>query len=138
VALIPSWINEVRKLLAFVRQRTVLNQRGAIDMQRLTVRGVFTIMIVMCPLLVLAQEAAVEAGKKVYAAQKCQVCHSIAGVGNKKNPLDGVGKKLSAEDIKKWIVNAKDMKADTKMKAYPNLPAKELDALVAYMASLKS
>jgi mono/diheme cytochrome c family protein len=107
-------------------------------MQRLTVGGVLTIMIVMCPLLVLAQDAAVEAGKKVYTAQKCQVCHSIAGVGNKKSPLDGVGKKLSAEDIRKWIVSPKNMKADTKMKPYPNLPAKELDALVAYIASLKS
>jgi hypothetical protein len=30
------------------------------------------------------------------------------------------------------------MKADTKMKPYPKLPPKDLDALVAYMASLKS
>jgi hypothetical protein len=29
------------------------------------------------------------------------------------------------------------MKADTKMKAYPSLPANDLDALVAYIASLK-
>ena len=57
--------------------------------------------------------------------------------GNKKNPLDGVGKKLSAEDIKKWITTPKAMKPDAKMKAYPNLPAKDLDALVAYLLSLK-
>jgi cytochrome c2 len=84
-----------------------------------------------------AEDPAIANGKTVYTAQKCQLCHSIAGVGNKKSPLDGVGKKLSAEDIKKWIVNPKEMKADTKMKAYPSLPAKDLDSLIVYMASLK-
>jgi cytochrome c2 len=79
----------------------------------------------------------IENGKKVYTAQKCQLCHSINGVGNKKSPLDGVGSKLSAEDAKKWIVAPKSMKADTKMKAYTNLPEKDLNDLVAYMLSLK-
>jgi cytochrome c2 len=86
---------------------------------------------------VLAFSADVENGKKVYTAQKCQMCHSVAGVGNKKSPLDGVGAKLSAEDIKKWIVTPKAMKADTKMKAYASLPATDLADLVAYMESLK-
>ncbi len=45
-----------------------------------------------------AQDA--EKGKAVYAAQKCSMCHSIAGAGSKANPLDGVGKKLSADDIR--------------------------------------
>jgi cytochrome c2 len=86
---------------------------------------------------VMAFSADVENGKKVYTAQKCQMCHSIAGAGNKKSPLDGVGSKLSTEDLKKWIVTPKAMKADTKMKAYPNLPEKDLADLVAYMESLK-
>ena len=97
------------------------------------------LLIFVAATLLIATTAFAEdpEGKAVYTAQKCQLCHSIAGVGNKKNPLDGVGKKLSAEDIKKWIVNPKGMKADTKMKAYPSLPAKDLDSLVAYIASLK-
>jgi cytochrome c2 len=78
-----------------------------------------------------------EAGKLVYTAQKCQLCHSIAGVGNKKSPLDGIGAKLKADEISKWIKTPKEMKADTKMKAYPDLAAKDLDNLVAYMLSLK-
>ena len=28
------------------------------------------------------------------------MCHAVAGKGGKQNPLDGVGKKLSADDIK--------------------------------------
>jgi cytochrome c2 len=76
-------------------------------------------------------------GKEVYTAQKCQMCHSIAGAGNKKSPLDGVGSKLSAEEMKKWIVTPKQMKPDTKMKAYTNIPDKDLSDLVAYLTTLK-
>jgi mono/diheme cytochrome c family protein len=89
-----------------------------------------------------AQDAA--AGEKVYTAQKCSVCHGIAGKGSKANPLDGVGAKLSAADTKKWITNPTDMMAQTKStkkppmpNKYASLPAGDIDALVAYMQSLK-
>lgn len=90
-----------------------------------------------------AQDAKVEKGKKVYADQKCSMCHSIDGKGNAKGALDGVGSKLSAAEIRQWVVDPKTMIAKTKaerkppMKAYPNLPVDELDALVAYLQSLK-
>lgn len=91
----------------------------------------------------LAQGGNVEKGMKVYTAQKCSLCHSIAGKGNKKGPLDDIGAKLSAEDIRKWIVTPKEMSEKAKatrkppMKAY-NLPKEDLDALVEYLLSLKS
>lgn len=85
----------------------------------------------------LAQDDPNAKGKAVFAAQKCSMCHAIEGKGNKNMPLDGIGAKLSAADIKKWIVSPKDMKADTKMKAYPSLTAEDLDTLVAYLSSLK-
>ena len=81
-------------------------------------------------------------GAVVYGAQKCATCHSVAGKGGKL-ALDGVGTKLSAADIKEWIVSpaeaAKKHKSTAKppMRAYPKLPAADLDNLVAYMASLK-
>jgi mono/diheme cytochrome c family protein len=87
-------------------------------------------------------QGAVDKGKEIYTAQKCQMCHSIGTVGNKKGPLDGVGSKHSAADLRSWIVDAPTMTAKTKaerkppMKAY-TLPKDDLDALVAYMASLK-
>jgi mono/diheme cytochrome c family protein len=91
-----------------------------------------------------AQDDAVKRGEQVYAAQKCSVCHSIAGKGNKQNPLDGVGKKLTADQIREWIVNPTEMtkKAGSTKKPpmpakYSKLPKEELDALVAYMLSLK-
>ena len=51
----------------------------------------------------------IEHGMKVYAAQKCGVCHSIEGKGAKKGPLDGVGSKLTEDEIRQWIVNAPEM-----------------------------
>lgn len=88
-------------------------------------------------------QGAAEKGAAVYAAQKCMTCHSIAGKGQAKGPLDGVGTKLTADEIREWIVSpaaaAKKHNATRKppMRAYPKLPAEDLDALVAYMASLK-
>jgi mono/diheme cytochrome c family protein len=82
-------------------------------------------------------------GMKVYEQQKCSMCHSIGDKGNKKGPLDDVGSKLSADEIRQWMVNPKEMTEKTKserkppMKAYPDLKKEELDALVAYMQSLK-
>ena len=83
-------------------------------------------------------------GEAVYAAQKCSMCHAIAGKGKAANPLDGVGAKLSAADIKQWIVDPKGMTAksgSTKKPPMPakyaSLPAADLDALVAYLSSLK-
>lgn len=88
-----------------------------------------------------AQDAKAK-GQQVFTAQKCSLCHSIAGKGNAKGALDDVGSKLSADEIRSWIVDAKGMTAKTKatrkpeMKAY-SLPKEDVDALVAYLSSLK-
>jgi mono/diheme cytochrome c family protein len=102
-------------------------------------------LVLALPRAVSAQDAAqIKRGQEVYTAQKCQLCHAIAGKGNKQNPLDGVGAKLSAEDLRKWITHPAEMTAkakSTKKPPMPNkwstLPAADLDALVAYMQSLK-
>jgi mono/diheme cytochrome c family protein len=91
----------------------------------------------------VAAQDRVEKGKQLYSAQKCQACHSVAGVGNKKGALDAVGTKLKEDEIRQWIVAAPDMaakvKADRKppMKAYTTLPKEDVDALVGYLATLK-
>src|SRR5262245_29258864 len=113
-----------------------------------TTKTIFTMALALAaamavPGLAAAQDA-VKRGQEVYTAQKCQVCHSVAGKGGKASALDGVGAKLSADDIREWITHPKD--AATKAKStkkppmpakYASLPAADLDALVAYMASLK-
>ena len=101
---------------------------------------VFALMISAGP--ANAQDA--KKGEQVYAAQKCSICHAIAGKGSKTNPLDGVGTKLSAADIRAWIVSpveaaakAKSTKKPPMPAKYGSLPAADLDGLVAYMQSLK-
>jgi len=86
----------------------------------------------------------VKKGEAVYTAQKCSLCHQIAGKGNKASPLDGIGKKLSADEIKQWITDpvamaakAKSTKKPPMQNKYGKLPAADIDALVAYMQSLK-
>jgi mono/diheme cytochrome c family protein len=90
--------------------------------------------------LAAAQDAQVQRGIAVYAAQKCSLCHKIAGVG-KRTTLDGVGTK-SADEIRLWMTDAKAAAAKAKstakpvMKDYSKLPAADIDALVAYMKTL--
>jgi mono/diheme cytochrome c family protein len=110
-------------------------------------RGVPVIALALVGVLMPTARASAQDAKKgeeVYAAQKCQGCHAIGGKGYKANPLDGVGKKLSADDIRAWIVTPKAMATKTQSKAkppmpdrYAKLPAADIDALVAYMQSLK-
>lgn len=88
-----------------------------------------------------AQDA--QHGEKVYVAQKCSMCHSIAGKGNAKGPLDEVGSKLSEEEIRQWLINPRAMEQKMKatrkpvMPAYTKLSETDLKALVSYVASLK-
>ena len=102
--------------------------------------GIFTVMAAP----VSAQSPAlVEQGMKIYVDQKCSICHSIAGKGNPKGVLEGVATKLSADEIRQWLVNAVEMAKKTGstkkpvMKNYAKLPKEDIDALVAYMQSLK-
>ena len=88
-----------------------------------------------------AQDAKAK-GEKLFVDQKCSLCHSIAGKGNAKGPLDAVGSKDSPDEIRAWLTDAKAMAAKTKatrkpeMKQYA-LPKDDVDALVAYLSSLK-
>ncbi|MGE5242697.1 MAG: c-type cytochrome [Betaproteobacteria bacterium] len=81
-------------------------------------------------------------GEQLFTAQHCTLCHSIDGKGNKKGPLDGVGTKLSPQEIRAWITDAKGMTAKTKAERKPPmkqfaLPKDDVDALVTYLSGLK-
>ncbi len=89
-----------------------------------------------------ADDAKVAKGEKLYAEQKCALCHSIGDKGNKKGPLDGVASKYSAAELHDWIVDAKAMSAKTKATRKPDmknyqLAKEDVEALVAYMGTLK-
>jgi mono/diheme cytochrome c family protein len=81
-------------------------------------------------------------GEKLFVDQKCTLCHAIAGKGNAKGPLDEVGSKDSAADIRAWLSDANAMTAKTGATRKPamkqfSLEKDDVDALVAYLTTLK-
>lgn len=102
------------------------------------------LLVVVCAGGVAAErQGAAAAGEKVFTAQKCTICHSLQGKGNKNGPLDGVGSKLSAAEMREWLTSpvemAKKQNATRKppMKSFAALPKEDIDALVAYLQTLK-
>jgi mono/diheme cytochrome c family protein len=103
-----------------------------------------TIALAALTLLVALPAAAQDLkakGEKLFTDQKCSLCHSVAGKGNVKGPLDDVGSKPPA-DIRAWITDAKTMTAKTGATRKPEmkqftLEKDDVDALVAYLTTLK-
>jgi len=111
-------------------------------------RVVLTIVAVFfaAPLLLAQDAAKVAAGKKAFETQKCATCHQVAGQGNKMAPLDGVGKKLTEADIKKWLTDPAAMEAKLPKKPVASMAGylkthkltdADVDGLVAYLMTLK-
>jgi cytochrome c553 len=112
-------------------------------MKRVLILAVSAVAFVVFAGTASAQDAKVTKGKAVYAASTCKMCHSIDGVGNPKGSLDSVGAKLTPAEIKEWLTDPVAMTAKTKadrkpaMKLTKPLPAEDVDALVAYLSTLK-
>lgn len=111
-------------------------------MRKIAIINVSLFALAMFTASASAQDAA--KGAKVYTDQKCSACHAIAGKGNAKGALDDVGSKLSPAEIREWIVDPVAMTAKSKASRKPAMTAKyaalpkdDLDALVAYLSSLK-
>lgn len=109
-------------------------------MKRIVMTGF--VAIAMLGGTAFAEDAKVQKGMQVYAAQKCSKCHSIAGKGNAKGKMDEVGSNLTAAELKEWIVDPVGMAAKNKKDRKPvmkkmAIAAADVDALVAYMSTLK-
>lgn len=103
-----------------------------------------TVCVCVGELSVSAQDKQdrVEQGAGLFTAQKCVMCHAVAGKGNAKGALDGVGKKLSEADIRAWLADPQAMQTKTGATRTPAMKKQQLspaqvDALVAYLSSLK-
>jgi mono/diheme cytochrome c family protein len=134
--------------MTYARESTLRLLGAALDgggvMQGRTILVAVGIAAIAATTSLSAQDAKlVEKGEKLYVANKCSVCHSVAGKGNKKGPLDEVGSKLTADEIRQWMLHPVEMTAKAKstrkppMKSYDKLPKEDIEALVAYMQSLK-
>jgi len=91
-----------------------------------------------------AAEDAVARGKRLYTENRCTMCHSVAGKGQPKGPQDDVGARLTPAELRKWLLEPKVMAAKAKAARKPPMPSfetlkrEDLDALVAYLATLKA
>ncbi len=86
----------------------------------------------------------VDAGRRVYVAEKCATCHLVAGQGNKRFPLDGVGQRLTAGELRRWFTHTVEMEDRLPKQPAIKMSSRkykfndaELNALVAYLQSLK-
>lgn len=80
---------------------------------------------------------AITRGRAVYIEQRCGMCHSISGDGNTRSPLDDIASRLTDDQIRRWIVTPQEMDPAVRKRGY-KLPPEDLDALVAYLLSLRS
>jgi mono/diheme cytochrome c family protein len=101
------------------------------------------VVVLSCAEPASAQDKSkVELGATLFSSQKCTMCHSVGGKGNPKGPLDDVAAKLSAQEIRQWIVDPDAMRAKTKATRTPamkqlKLSKEQVDGLVAYLQTLK-
>lgn len=73
-------------------------------------------------------------GKELFESLSCSACHSIAGQGNTSFPLDGIGSRRTAAELKRQIQSPS---AGSAMPAI-TAPETEIDSLVAYLVTLKN
>jgi len=85
-----------------------------------------------------AQGTKAQQGAALFTAQKCTMCHSVAGKGNPKGPLDAIAAKNKAEHVRQWLNDPEGMRAKTNATRTPAMKATKLspdqiDALVAFL-----
>lgn len=82
-------------------------------------------------------------GRKVFEAQGCMRCHSVAREGSPRSPLDGIGAKRDRSKLRALILGDDSVKSELSpgviaaKRRSKKLADEDLDALVDYLASLR-
>jgi cytochrome c5 len=82
-------------------------------------------------------------GRALFDEQDCTRCHSVAGHGSPRSPLDGVGSRLDAQGLRHWMTGDASVQEELAPRVlsakvpYQALPEEQLDALVAYLQGLQ-
>jgi len=90
-----------------------------------------------------ADSQLVRQGQQIYQQLGCSRCHAVAGQGNPRLPLDGVGTRRTPDELRHWITasgatgNSLPDAIRQFKQGYQQLPATDLDALVIYLQSLR-
>lgn len=80
-------------------------------------------------------------GATVYHDQRCSACHALAGTGNPRYPLDGVGNRRDAGELRDWIVGTGTAAASLpgpvlrRKERYREMPPDEMAALIEFLAA---
>jgi hypothetical protein len=105
-------------------------------MRRFALSVAVVIVVGACTLRA-ADDELVQVGKRVYADQKCGLCHKDM------YPLTHVAVKLTSAQIREWVENPPEAahkarsNASPAMPPYKNLAKWQVDALVAYLETMK-
>lgn len=82
--------------------------------------------------------AAPESGRRIYEAQGCSACHAIRGQGGAAGPdLTRVGRTRDAGWLARFTRDPEAVKPGSSMPPYKDLSEAELQAIAAYLASLR-
>ncbi len=87
---------------------------------------------------ILVAAVAVSPGAAVFKSRGCMNCHSLHGEGgNFGPPVDHVGRKLTLEQIERYIKNPKSINSNAMMPPQKELSEKELEEVAKFLAYLK-
>jgi mono/diheme cytochrome c family protein len=84
------------------------------------------------------------AGRALFVKAGCERCHSVAGAGSGRYPLDGVGARRSRASLREWMLGTGAVRdslppsAIRAKEAYARMPARDLESLLAYMGTLRA
>jgi cytochrome c2 len=88
------------------------------------------------------QQQGSAAGYEVFRNRGCERCHSVQGVGSRRFPLDGVGSRRTAGELRAWTVASAAVQdslspsASRAKRRYEELPEEEMRLLLEWMGSL--
>jgi mono/diheme cytochrome c family protein len=94
------------------------------------------------PVAIALDPQVVARGRQVFEAQNCMRCHSVGGEGSPRSPLDHAAARLDPAQLLAFTVGSESLADQLSRRTlaakqpYQQLPAEDLDALVAYLQSL--
>lgn len=87
---------------------------------------------------VMVATVGVSPGAAVFQTKGCMNCHSLDGTGGTFGPaLDKVGQGLTAEEIRRYILNPKSVDPKAMMPAQTGLSDRELEEVAKFLSNLK-
>ncbi|PIX59196.1 MAG: hypothetical protein COZ47_13720 [Lysobacterales bacterium CG_4_10_14_3_um_filter_64_11] len=82
-------------------------------------------------------------GAQVYAEQGCARCHSLAGAGNPRLPLDDAASRHDKQALRQWIIADAAINANLSSRVrsakagYAQIPELDMTALIAYLQGVR-